>query len=155
MARKFRNKIRIKVGGTMNYETGVMSGGVVVGHFAADYDLSVERPVLTSRIAAGPTVQKIDPDDETCTLNINLEQDSVAARNLSYYAVDGGPVEVSTADAIDQKVLDKYGVFEFGGFGQSGSKEAAKEKATLIGTNSLAEATWMAAQADLPDGGGG
>jgi hypothetical protein len=152
MARKFRNKIRIKVGGTMNYTTGVMTGGVVVGHFAADYEANVSRPVLTSRIAAGPTVQSTDPDDETCQININLEQDSVEERNLAHYAIDGGPVEVSSADALDAKILAKYGVFEFGDFGQSGSKEAAKDKVTLNGTNSLAEAAWIADQDDLPSG---
>jgi hypothetical protein len=152
MARKFRNKIRVKVGGTMNYTTGVMTGGVVVGHFVADYEASVERPVLTSRISAGPTVQRVDPDDETCTINLNLEQDSVEARNLAHYAVDGGPVQVSSADALDAKILAKYAVFEFGAFGQSGSKESAKDKVTLHGTNSLKEAAWIADQDDLPTG---
>lgn len=155
MARKFRNKIRIQVGGTLDATTGAMTGGVVVGHFAADYEAGVERPVLTSRIAAGPTVHQVDPDDETCNININLEQDSVEERNLVHYAIAGGPVAVSSADAFDSALLAKYGIFEFGAFGQSGSKEAAKDKVTLHGTNSLNEAAWIAAQSDMPSSGGG
>lgn len=155
MARKFRNKIRIKVGGTMNYETGVMTGGVVVGHFVASYSASVSRQTLTSAVSNGPTVQEVDPDSDTCEISVEAEQDSVEVRNLSHYAALGGPAEISSADAIETDILNRYAPFMFGNYNPSGSKEAAKESVTLVGTNRIREAEWIAAQTDLPSGGGG
>lgn len=154
MARKFRNKIRIKVGGAMNLETGVMTGGVTVGHFAASHNASVNRETLTSAIANGPTVRDVDPDSDTCDITIEAEQDSVEERTLSYYAADGGYAEVSTSDAIDAKVLRRYIPFKFGNYSPSGDKNAAKESVTLVGTNTVREADWIAAQPDMPAGGG-
>lgn len=155
MSRKFRNKIRLKVGGTMNLETGVMTGGVTVGHFAASHNASVNRETLTSAIANGPTVRDVDPDSDTCDITIEAEQDAVAARNLSYYAADGGYAEVTSSDAIDQKVLERYIPFKFGNYSPSGDKNAAKESTTLVGTNTVREALWIAAQNDMPGAGGG
>jgi hypothetical protein len=152
MSRFFRSKIRLKAGGVMNFATGVMTGGVTVGHFAADYEASATRPVLTSAISNGPTVQETDPDGDTLTVRINAEQDSVAARNLAHYAALGGPVEITSADALDQRIIDRYGPFEFGDYGQSGSKESAKENTTLVGTNRKREAAWIADQEDMPGG---
>lgn len=154
MARQFRSKIRLKVGGTMNYTTGVMAGGSVVGHFVASYTSNVTRQTLTSAIANGPTVQDVDPDSDTCEISLEVERDSVAIRNLSNYWVDGGAVEISTADAIDAKILARYGVFKMGNFGTTGRKESATETATLVGTNSLREAAWIEDQADMPEAGG-
>jgi len=155
MPRKFRNKIRLRVAGVMNEATGVMAGGVVVGHFAASHTLASDRPVLTSRVANGPTVQDVDPDDDTGTITVELQQDAVAARNLQTYAADGGYVEVIASDAIDQKAIARYAPFKFGGFGATGPKDAATETVTLVGTNLLREAEWIADQNDLPSGGGG
>ena len=157
MARKFRNKIRLKVGGTMNLETGVMAGGVVIGHFAASHNAAVSRETLTSAIANGPTVRDVDPDSDTCDITIDAEQDAVALRNLQYYAADGGYVEVVASDAVDEKMLKRYIPFKFGNFGASGDKNAAKDNATLVGTNTVREAEWIAAQTDMPaapSGGG-
>jgi hypothetical protein len=155
MARRFRSKLRLVVGGTMNQTTGVMTGGITLGHFVASYSASISRQVLSSAISNGPTVREVDPDGDTCDITIEAEQDSVTARNLGNHWVEGGPVGVSSADALDQAILTRYGIFMMGNYGQSGSKESAKESATLVGTNSLYEAAWLAAQNDLDDGGGG
>lgn len=155
MARKFRNKIRLKVGGAMNLETGVMTGGVVVGHFAASHNAAVNRETLTSAIANGPTVRDVDRDSDTCDITIEAEQDSVAERTLSFYAADGGYAEVSSSDAVDSKVLERYIPFKFGNYSDSGDKNAAKESVTLVGTNTVREAAWIAAQNDMPSAGGG
>ena len=151
MARKFRNKIRLKVGGVMDPETGIMTGGATVGHFAASHNASVTRETLTSAIANGPTVRDVDPDSDTCDITIEAEQDSVAARTLSFYAADGGYAEVTSSDAIDTKVLARYIPFKFGNYSPSGDKNAAKESVTLVGTNAVREAEWIADQGDVPD----
>jgi len=152
MGRIFRAKIRLKAAGVMNEATGVMTGGVTVGHYMSDFELSADRPVLTSRVSNGPTVQAIDPDDDTATLRINAEKDSVLDRNLLSYAAVGGYAQVTVLDGIDQDTLDRYGPFMFGPLSSSGSKESAKESVTLVGTNLMREAAWVAAQNDLPGG---
>ena len=151
MARKFRSKIRLKVGGVIDPATGEMTGGVTIGHFAASHNADVSRPILESAIANGPTVRQVDPEGDTCDITIEAEQNSVEARNLGHYWVDGGDVALLSSDALDQKILARYGVFQMGNFGQSGSKEAAKETATLVGTNSIREAAWIDDQPDMPD----
>jgi hypothetical protein len=155
MAGVFRSKVRLKAGGTMNPATGVMTGGVTLGHFMVSVRTNVDRPVLTRQISNGPTTQETDPDGDTCTIEIEASQDTVRTRNLQRYAAAGGYVEVVSNDAADQEVIERYIPFMFGGMSTSGGKEAATESTTLVGTNKVREAEWVAAQSDMPAEGGG
>ena len=151
MGKIFKGIVKVRVGGAMNTTTGVMTGGVVVGHFMVDADFSVDRPTLTAQPANGPTVQQADEDASVATIRINALADSVLERNFLGYARAGGYCEVESFSGIAQEDLDAYGPWEFGPFGANAQREASAQNVTLIGTNMIREAAWIEAQADMPE----
>lgn len=154
MGRVFKTKLRFKAGGTMDNATGIMTGGTVLGHFMTTVRLQGTRTVLTSKISAGPTVQDTDEDDITSSLEIELDTSSDESMNVLSFAIAGGPVEVTNLDGTVVDDIQKFAPYKFGDFGATGQKEAATQTVTLVGTNGVLEADWIAAQDDLGDGGG-